>query len=125
MNYQEFYEQMNEFADMIGLGIRHTKENVFVYVNLFPLNIELGKLPGRPEDFKRLWEFVSVRFTQPNFHEIGYMDRNLEWHFKEFNDNVIPERILDEIKNNYTDVLIAIKSIPLQKKLESIKKDFK
>lgn len=124
MNYQEFYDKMGEFADLMGLGIRHTKEDVFVYVNLFPLNIELGQLPGRPEDFKRLWEFVSVRFTQTNFHEIGYVDRNLEWHFKEFNDNVIPERILDEIKNNYADVLIAIKSIPLQKKLESIKKDF-
>ena len=125
MTYQEFYDRMNEFADLMGLGIRHTKENVFVYVNLFTLNIELGKFPGRPEDVKRLWEFVSVRFTQTNFHEIGYVDRNLEWHFKEFNDNVIPERILDEIKNNYTDVLVAIKSIPLQKKLESIKKDFK
>lgn len=125
MNYKEFYDKMGEFADLMGLGIRHTKENVFVYVNLFPLNIELGKLPGRPEDLKRLWEFVSVRFTQTNFHEIGYVDRNLEWHFKEFNDNVIPERIIDEIKNNYADVLIAIKSIPLQKKLENIKKDFK
>ena len=124
MTYQEFYDRMNEFADLMGLGIRHTKENVFVYVNLFTLNIELGKFPGRPEDVKRLWEFVSVRFTQSNFHEIGYVDRNLEWHFKEFNDNVIPERILDEIKNNYSDVLVAIKSIPLQKKLESIKKDF-
>lgn len=124
MTYQEFYDRMNEFADLMGLGIRHTKENVFVYVNLFTLNIELGKFPGRPEDVKRLWEFVSVRFTQTNFHEIGYVDRNLEWHFKEFNDNVIPERILDEIKNNYSDVLVAIKSIPLQKKLESIKKDF-
>ena len=124
MTYQEFYDRMNEFADLMGLGIRHTKENVFVYVNLFTLNIELGKFPGRQEDVKRLWEFVSVRFTQSNFHEIGYVDRNLEWHFKEFNDNVIPERILDEIKNNYSDVLVAIKSIPLQKKLESIKKDF-
>lgn len=124
MTYQEFYDRMNEFADLMGLGIRHTKENVFVYVNLFSLNIELGKFPGRPEDVKRLWEFVSVRFTQTNFHEICYVDRNLEWHFKEFNDNVIPERILDEIKNNYSDVLVAIKSIPLQKKLESIKKDF-
>ena len=47
-----------------------------------------------------------------------------EWHFKEFNDNVITERILDAIKNNYADALVAIKSIPLQKKLESIKKDF-
>lgn len=125
MNYQEFYDKMGEFADTMGLGIRHTKEDVFVYVNLFPLNIELGKYPGRPEDFKRLWEFVSVRFTQTNFHEIGYVDKNLEWHFKEFNDNVIPERILDAIKSNYADVLIAIKSIPLQKKLENIKKDFK
>ena len=124
MNYQEFYERMGEFADQMDLGIRHTRVNVFAYVNLFPLKIEQGKYPGRPEDFKQLWEFVSVRFTQPNFHEIGYMDKNLEWHFKEFNDNVIPERILDEIKNNYADVLIAIKSIPLQKKLESIKKDF-
>lgn len=93
---------------------------MFVYVNLFPLNIEL---PDRPV-FKRLWEFVSVRSTQTNFHEIGYMDRNLEWHFKEFNDNVIPERILDEIKNNYADVLIAIKSISIQNKLKSINKDF-
>ena len=125
MNYQEFYDKMGEFADLMDLGIRHTKEDVFVYVNLFPLKIELGKYPGRQEDFKHLWEFVSVRYTQTNFHEIGYVDRNLEWHFKEFNDNVIPERILDEIKNNYADVLIAIKSIPLQKKLESIKKDFK
>ena len=125
MNYQEFYDKMGEFADLMGLGIRHTKVNVFVYVNLFPLNIEQGRYPGRPEDFKRLWEFVSVRFTKMNFHEIGYVDRNLEWHFKEFNDNVIPERILDEIKSNYADVLVAIKSIPLQKKLENIKKDFK
>lgn len=125
MTYQEFYDKMGEFADLMGLGIRHTTEKVFVYVNLFPLNIELGKFPGRPEDFKHLWEFVSVRYIQPNFHEIGYVDRNLDWHFKEFNDNVIPERILDEIKSNYSDVLIAIKSIPLQKKLESIKKDFK
>ncbi len=93
MTYQEFYEKMNEFADLIGLGIRHTKEDVFVYINLFPLEIEFGKYPGRHE-YKRLWEFVSVRFTQPNFHEIGYVDRNLEWHFREFNDNVIPERIL-------------------------------
>lgn len=124
MNYKEFYDRMNEFADLMGLGIRHTKENVFVYVNLFPLEIDFGKYPSRPE-YKRLWEFVSVRFTQTNFHEIGYVDRNLEWHFKEFNDNVIPERIIDEIKNNYADVLIAIKSIPLQKKLENIKKDFK
>lgn len=125
MNYQEFYDKMGEFADLMDLGIRHTTENVFVYVNLFPLKIELGKYPGRQEDFKHLWEFVSDRFTQPNFHEIGYVDRNMEWHFKEFNDNVIPERILEEIKNNYADVLVAIKSIPLQKKLESIKKDFK
>lgn len=125
MNYQEFYDKMGEFADLMWLGIRHTKKDVFVYVNLFPLNIELGKYPGRPEDFKRLWEFVSVRFTQMNFHEIGYMDRNLEWHFKEFNDNVIPENILDAIKSNFADVLVAIKSIPLQKKLENIKKDFK
>jgi len=124
MNYQEFYDGMNEFADLMGLGIRHTKEDVFVYINLFPLEIEFGKYPGRQEDFKRLWVFVSVRFTQPNFHEIGYVDRNLEWHYKEFNDNVIPERILDAIKNNYADALVAIKSIPLQKKLESIKKDF-
>lgn len=125
MNYQEFYDKMGEFADLMDLGIRHTTENVFVYVNLFPLKIEQGKYPGRQEDFKHLWEFVSVRYTQPNFHEIGYVDRNLEWHFKEFNDNVIPERILEEIKNNYADILVAIKSIPLQKKLESIKKDFK
>ena len=124
MTYQEFYDKMGEFADLMGLGIRHTKEDVFVYINLFPLEIEFGKYPGRPE-YKRLWEFVSVRLTQPNFHEIGYVDRNLEWHFKEFNDNVIPERILDAIKNNYADALVAIKSIPLQKKLESIKKDFK
>ena len=124
MNYQEFYHRMNEFADLMGLGIRHTKKDVFAYVNLFTLNIDFGKVPVRPKDIKSLWEFVIVRFTQPNFHEIGYVDRNLEWHFKEFNDNVIPERILDEIKNNYSDVLMAIKSIPLQKKLESIKKDF-
>lgn len=97
---------------------------MFAYVNLFTLNIDFGKVPVRPKDIKSLWEFVIVRFTQPNFHEIGYVDRNLEWHFKEFNDNVIPERILDEIKNNYSDVLMAIKSIPLQKKLKSIKKDF-
>lgn len=124
MYYQEFYDKMNEFADLMGLGIRHTKKDVFAYVNLFTLNIDFGKVPVRPKDIKSLWEFVIVRFTQPNFHEIGYVDRNLEWHFKEFNDNVIPERILDEIKNNYSDVLMAIKSIPLQKKLESIKKDF-
>lgn len=124
MNYQEFYHRMNEFADLMGLGIRHTKKDVFAYVNLFTLNLDFGKAPVRPKDIKSLWEFVIVRFTQPNFHEIGYVDRNLEWHFKEFNDNVIPERILDEIKNNYSDVLMAIKSIPLQKKLESIKKDF-
>lgn len=125
MNYQEFYDRMNEFGDLMGFGIRHTKKDVFAYVNLFTLNIDFGKVPVRPEDVKSLWEFVIVRFTQPNFHEIGYVDRNLEWHFKEFNDNVIPERILDEIKNNYSDVLMAIKSIPLQNKLESIKKDFK
>ncbi|MBO7696434.1 MAG: hypothetical protein J6T10_27665 [Methanobrevibacter sp.] len=124
MNYQDFYDKMGEFADLMCLGIRNTKKDVFVYVNLFPLNIELGKFPGRPEDCKRLWEFVSVRFTHTNFHEIGYMDRNLDWHFKEFNDNVIPERILDEIKNNYAEVLIAIKSITLQNKLKSINKDF-
>lgn len=112
MTYQEFYDGMNEFADLMGLGIRHTKEDVFVYINLFPLEIEFGKYQGRP-DYKRLWEFVSVRFTQPNFHEIGYVDKNLEWHFKEFNDNVIPEQILDAIKNNYADALVAIKSIPL------------
>lgn len=124
MNYQDFYDKMGEFADLMCLGIRNTQKDVFVYVNLFQLNIELGKFPGRPADFKSLWEFVSVRSTQTNFHEIGYMDRNLEWHFKEFNDNVIPERILDEIKNNYAEVLIAIKSIPIQNKLKSINKDF-
>ena len=125
MTYNEFYDRMNEFGDLMGLGIRHTKKDVFAYVNLFTLNIDFGKVPVSPKDIKSLWEFVIVRFTQPNFHEIGYVDRNLEWHFKEFNDNVIPERILDEIKNNYSDVLMAIKSIPLQNKLESIKKDFK
>lgn len=125
MTYNEFYDRMNEFGDLMGLGIRHTKKDVFAYVNLFTLNIDFGKVPVRPKDIKSLWEFVIVRFTQPNFHEIGYVDRNLEWHFKEFNDNVIPERILDEIKNNYSDVLMSIKSIPLQNKLESIKKDFK
>lgn len=125
MTYNEFYDRMNEFGDLMGLGIRHTKKDVFAYVNLFTLNIDFGKVPVRPKDIKSLWEFVIVRFTQPNFHEIGYVDRNLECHFKEFNDNVIPERILDEIKNNYSDVLMAIKSIPLQNKLESIKKDFK
>ena len=115
MNYQEFYHRMNEFADLMGLGIRHTKVNVFCYVS---------KFTDSPEYVKRLWEFVSVRYTRQNFHEIGYVDRNLEWHFKEFNDNVIPERILEEIKSNYADALVAIKSIQLQKKLESIKKDF-
>ena len=39
MNYQEFYHRMNEFADLMGLGIRHTKKDVFAYVNLFTLNL--------------------------------------------------------------------------------------
>ena len=42
MNYKEFYDKMGEFADQIGLGIRHTTEDVFVYINLFPLEIEFG-----------------------------------------------------------------------------------
>lgn len=114
MYFNEFYNKLNEFADKHGLGIRHINNNTFAYVNLFPLTNK-----------NELWLFVIVHYTQPNFHEIRYLDGTLsEYHVTEYNDNVIPETLFSKIQTAYKEATVSIKNIPFKMKLEDLKRDF-
>lgn len=115
MNFKEFYDRLVEYADLMNLGLSNVEVHKFVFVNLKPI-----------ANSKRVfWHFISIRYTQMNFHEIGYLDEFMNWYYQEFNDDVIPEWILDKIKENYPKALKTIKFEQLQNKYEKIQEDFK
>lgn len=123
ISFGEFIDRLNEYAEQMNLGIRHTNKGVFSYVNLYPLSINLSTNPGH-KNIKSIWEFVKVIYTQPNSHIISYIDENLLWNSFEYNDAAFPEWLLDKIKEQYPKAVQACKLSKLKHKLEEIEKDF-
>lgn len=115
MNFKEFYDRLCEYCDQMQLGIRNTDLHRFAYINLIPF----------VNDCTPFHEFITLRFTQMNYHEIGYIDEFMEWHYHEFHDDVIPEWILDRIKDNYPKAAKTIKFDKIKIKYEKLQEDFK
>lgn len=124
ISFNEFIDRLNEYADKMHLGIRHTNKGVYGYVNLYPMVIDISTNPGY-KNIKFIWEFIKVINTQPNFHIVSYVDENLLWKSCEYNDAAFPVWLLDKIKEQYPKAVKARKMQKLKPKLEEIEKDFK
>lgn len=111
INFTEFIDRLNEFGDQMNLGLKHTGKGEFCYINLYPIN-----------NFQ--YEFIKIQYTRDFHHSISYLDHNLVWIKKEFNDFSIPEFLLYTIKKQYPKAAANYKSIPYRKRLKEIEKDF-
>ena len=111
ISFTEFIDRLNDFGDQMNLGLRHTGKDKFSYINLYPIN-------------NSRYEFIEIQYTKEFHHIISYLDHNMLWIKKEFNDSSIPETLLDTIKEQYLKAAANYKSIPYRKRLIEIEKDF-